>query len=395
VNGTVQIFGQIGGESTVDENGLFHPSVNLIDVVEQAGGIEGDEINVEINSPGGFVDVGDAIYNYLVSLKAKGKKINTIQKGLVGSIATKIFLAGDNRMVDDRYKFFIHNPLIDQKVTGDQDVVRAIADDLAKTEEDLKSFYGQFTGITTEGLDALMKQETSLTADQAIKFKFATGKVKTPVFNSIKKMSTPKAQVQVKDEKSFFALAKAFFAPETQPKGIQPKAAVPVNTEPNNLTVNLADGAGSFYVQGEAIAEGVGAFLLDETGAPTNQPLADGAYVSDAGVKMEVKAGKVVKAEFPEDKPEDELPKEEEEMMTKTAAEAMVKAAVEEALKGVKSETESVKAEVLALKKGAKLGVQPKAAVFGNPSTAKVRSITQVMKQKQEERTKKLNSNNN
>lgn len=393
MNGTVQVFGQIG-PSSVDENGLFHKGVQLLDVIEAAETIEGNDVTVEVNSPGGFVDVGDGIYNYLISLKAKGKKITTVQKGLVGSIATKIFLAGDVRLVDDRYEFFIHNPLVDQQITGDQDAVRAIADQLGETENNLKAFYGQFTGITPEGLDALMKQETSLTADQAIKFKFATGKVKTPVFNSIKKMSTQKSKVEVKDEKSFMAHVKAFFAPETQPKGIQPKAAVPVNTEAKNLTVNLADGAGSFYVQGEAIAEGVGAFLLDETGAPTSQPLADGQYVTAENVALTVQGGKVVKAEFPEDKPEEEeMP--EEEMMSKAAAEAMVKAAVEEALKGVKAETESVKAEVMALKKGAKLGIQPKAAVFGKKAESefKTKTIAEVMAIKREERSKQLFKN--
>lgn len=388
MNGTVQVFGHIG-PSSVDEAGLFHKGVQLLDVIEQAESIEGNDITVEVNSPGGFVDVGDAIHDYLISLKAKGKKITTVQKGLVGSIATKIFLAGDARLVDDRYEFFIHNPLVDQQITGDQDAVRAIADQLGETENSLKAFYGQFTGITPEGLDALMKQETSLTADQAVKFKFATGKVKTPVFNSIKKMST---KPQVKDEKSFMAHVKAFFAPEAAPKGVQPKAAVPQNSEPVNTTVELADGAGSFYIQGEAIAEGVSAFLLDEAGQPTNQALGDNTYKSKNGILFDVKDGKVIKAEFPQDPAEEEMP--DEEMMSKAQVDEAIKAAVAEALAGVKAETETVKAEVMALKKGAKLGIQPKAAVISKQvEEVKYYSIAERNAAKREERKKQLNSN--
>lgn len=59
----INIHGQIG-PSYVDEKGLFHKGVVLLDVIEQAESQpEATEFEVSINSPGGYVDIGDAIYN--------------------------------------------------------------------------------------------------------------------------------------------------------------------------------------------------------------------------------------------------------------------------------------------------------------------------------------------
>ena len=375
----INIHGQIG-PSYVDEKGLFHKGVVLLDVIEQAESQpEATEFEVSINSPGGYVDIGDAIYNYLQSLKKKGK-VTTIQNGLVGSIATKIFLAGDERLVDDRFQFWIHNPF-KEGVSGDADELMAMAKGLEETETALRQFYMNFTKISDEGLDALMKAETGLTSDQCIKFGFATGKKSVPVLNII----NPKMK---KDEKSFMDHVKAFFTQE--PKGVQPaKAQIPGATQPQSMVVNLADGAGSFWIEGEGVAEGVAAFLLDESGQPTAQVLADGDYKLEDGSMVSVMGGKVSKvtqAEIPADPKE-----EEEEMIPKSEVEAMVKAAVEAALAPVKAEQAEA---ILALKKTARIGVQPTKAAIGLPDNqAKSRSIASVMREKQEERRKQLNKN--
>lgn len=370
----INIHGQIG-PSSVDEAGLFHKGVQLLDVVEQVPP-DATEFEVSINSPGGYVDIGDAIYDYLNSLKKKGK-VTTIQDGLVGSIATKIFLAGDERLVDDRFQFWIHNPF-KENVSGDSDELMAFAQGLAETETKLRQFYMGFTNISDEGLDALMKVETGLTADQCIKFGFATGKKTVPVLNIIK----PK----MKEEKSFMEHVKAFFT--EKPKGVQPKAQVPGATTPQSMVVNLADGAGSFWVEGEGVAEGVAAFLLDEAGQPTPQALADGEYKLEDGSMVSVMGGKVAKvaqAEIPTD------PKEEEEMIPKSQVEAMVKSAVEAAMLPVKKENEEA---IMALKKSARIGVQPTKAAIGLPDNQpKGRTIASVMREKQEERRKQLNKN--
>lgn len=369
----INIHGQIG-PSSVDEAGLFHKGVQLLDVIEQVPP-DATEFEVSINSPGGYVDIGDAIYNYLNSLKKKGK-VTTIQDGLVGSIATKIFLAGDERLVDDRFQFWIHNPF-KENVSGDSDDLMAMAKGLEATETELRQFYMNFTKISDEGLDALMKAETGLTSDQCIKFGFATGKKSVPVLNIIN-------PTMKKDEKSFMDHVKAFFTQE--PKGVQPKAQIPGATQPKSMVVNLADGAGSFWIEGEGVAEGVAAFLLDESGQPTAQVLADGDYKLEDGSMVSVVGGKVAKVTQAEMEEE-----EEEEMIPKSQVEAMVQAAVEAAIAPVKAEQAEA---IMALKKTARIGVQPTKAAIGLPDNqAKSRSIASVMREKQEERRKQLNKN--
>lgn len=376
----INIHGQIG-PSYVDEKGLFHKGVVLLDVIEQAESQpDATEFEVSINSPGGYVDIGDAIYNYLQSLKKKGK-VNTIQNGLVGSIATKIFLAGDERLVDDRFQFWIHNPF-KEGVSGDADELMAMAKGLEETETALRQFYMNFTKISDEGLDALMKAETGLTSDQCIKFGFATGKKSVPVLNIIN-------PTMKKDEKSFMDHVKAFFTQD--PKGVQPKAQIPGATQPKSMVVNLADGAGSFWIDGEGVAEGVAAFLLDEAGQPTSQSLADGDYALEDGSVISVMGGKVAKLTAKQEIPMED----EEEMIPKSQVEAMVKAAVEQAIAPKLAEFEKEKeSAIMALKKSARIGVQPTKAALGLPDNQpKGRTIASVMRDKREERRKQLNKN--
>ena len=378
------ILGHIGA-SYVDAQGQMHKGTDLLNLIEQIGALpkETQVIEIPINSPGGYVDVGDSMYDYLVSLKKDGKKIVTIQTGLVGSIATKIFLAGDERMVDDRYEFFIHNPFASE-ITGDQDQLRQAADQLAETEKNLRKFYATFTGITDTGLDALMKIETGLTADQCLKFGFATKKNPTPVFNSVKPNLK---KVEVKKEESFFEHMAAWFNKDK--KGVQPKvkAEIPANpTSPasvKSMVVNLADGAGSFWVEGEAVVEGAACFLLDASGQPTAEPLADGDYALQDGSQLSVMGGKISAVMAPASD------QTQAEMISKADAEAMVQAAVEQALAPYKQQVEEAKAEILAIKKNTKIGVQPKLPVMAKKEEVNgFKTISQIQKEREQAKRK-------
>lgn len=369
--GKINISGHIG-PSFVDATGKLNKGTELLDVVEQVESLpkEVTTLEVLVNSPGGYADIGDSIYEYLVSLKKQGKKIVTVQKGLVGSIATKIFLAGDERLVDDRYKYWIHNPYMDQ-ITGDQDQLRAAAASLEKTEKDLRKFYSEFTSITDEGLDGLMKIETGLSADQCIKFGFATGKVNIPVFNTIK-MST-KPEVKKEDENLKDQILALLGIKKDNKKGVQPKAAIPTGgaEAKKSLIVTLAEGAGKFYVEAEALVEGASAFTLDEAGEPTADVVQDGVYNLDPKGSVTISGGKISKVELPVDPAEEE----EEEEMTEEKIDALVEAklkAKEEALE------QKFEALTLALKKETKLGVQPKPAVLGMSKDNTFKSITQI-----------------
>jgi ATP-dependent Clp protease protease subunit len=170
VIGQIKIFGPIG---KYEENGKLS-GVSLLDVISQVKALPQDTqiIEVHIASPGGYVDEGDNIYNYLESLK-KQYVVNTVQDGNIASIATKLFLVGSQRTADQKFDFMIHNPWVDPG-PGDSNHQADILEGLIAEEDKLRKFYSKTLNITEEGLKPLMDQETTLTAKQLISLGFAT-----------------------------------------------------------------------------------------------------------------------------------------------------------------------------------------------------------------------------
>ena len=104
----LNIEGYIGGADIVS---MFsgEETFNLSKLKKFLDSLESDvtDIHVYINSGGGSVTEGWAIYD---KLKASGKTVTTIGEGIVGSIATVIYMAGSVRKLHENSKFFIHNP---------------------------------------------------------------------------------------------------------------------------------------------------------------------------------------------------------------------------------------------------------------------------------------------
>jgi ATP-dependent protease ClpP protease subunit len=162
--------------SYTDEKGMQIKGVELIDVIGQVKNQpQASSFLVRIKSPGGLVDSGNAIYDYFESLKAQGIQVDTITAGDIGSIATKIFLAGTNRTIVDGHEFFIHNPWTE--MVGDSNKVALELTALKQTENELRSFYQAHTKITDAGLKGLMDAQTGMSADQAVTLGFATKKL--------------------------------------------------------------------------------------------------------------------------------------------------------------------------------------------------------------------------
>jgi ATP-dependent Clp protease protease subunit len=184
VKGEILIHGVIG--SYTDEKGQPVKGVELLDVIAQVKAQpQARSFLVKIGSPGGLVDAGSQIYDYLLSLKQSGILINTITDSYiddegslkygVGSIATKIFLAGDERMIIEGHEFFIHNPW--SQLTGDSKSIKTELKGLDQTEAELRSFYQAHTKISEAGLKGLMDNQTGMDADHAVQLGFATRKV--------------------------------------------------------------------------------------------------------------------------------------------------------------------------------------------------------------------------
>ena len=124
-------------------------------------------VNVHINSPGGLVDEGLAIYN---TLKALDKKVVTTCDGVAASAASLIFMAGDERIMSDASLLFVHNPWTN--VQGNAAQLREEADNLDKMSEAVTAAYTDNSKVDTahmtEILDGTSHGGTWLTAGDAL-----------------------------------------------------------------------------------------------------------------------------------------------------------------------------------------------------------------------------------
>lgn len=155
-----------------DEPGKYG-EVNLKDISNQlTNNKEADTLIVHINSMGGDVYEGFAMHDVI---RATGKKIITQAEGLVASIATVVFLAGDERRITENSQLMIHNPW--GFAGGNADDVQKYADQLRKEEDRMAAFYASKTGQSVDDLKVMMNEETYLNADEAISKGFATVKV--------------------------------------------------------------------------------------------------------------------------------------------------------------------------------------------------------------------------
>jgi ATP-dependent Clp protease protease subunit len=141
---------------------------------------ESSNLTVKINSRGGDVQEGWAIYDLLVN---SGKKIKTIGEGKIYSIATIIFLAGTEREMMKNADGLIHNPFIPPYTLADSyesEDLKKLAEGLEQEEEKILNFYAEKTGTAKEKLKEYMKEDTKLSAEDMLSLGFAT-KIIEPV----------------------------------------------------------------------------------------------------------------------------------------------------------------------------------------------------------------------
>jgi len=128
------------------------------------------DLLVRINSPGGSVTEGLAIYEQLQAARREGRKVTCQVDGLAASMASVIACAADTVQMGESALFMIHNPW--SGVRGDADEMRRVAETLDVMRDSAVKAYAQKTGLSAETIRALMTAETWLSADKARELKF-------------------------------------------------------------------------------------------------------------------------------------------------------------------------------------------------------------------------------
>lgn len=121
-----------------------------------------DELKVYINSYGGDVFAGQAIYSMLNRLSYK---VDVFIDGIAASAASIIAMAGDTIRMPKNAMLMIHNPWM--FAAGYASDLRKAADELDKIRESIIPVYQGQTGLDSEEIASMMDAETWMTAEEA------------------------------------------------------------------------------------------------------------------------------------------------------------------------------------------------------------------------------------
>lgn len=154
-DGTLMLFGVIGSE--FDE-------LDASTVVKEIRGLPTDEpIRVLIQSPGGFVSDGLAIYN---ALRRHEARVEVEIAGVAASMASAIAMAGDRITIPENGMLMIHDPW--DVAVGNATEMRKKADTLDKFADSLAGIYARRTGLPDDEIRDMMHDETWMSAEEAL-----------------------------------------------------------------------------------------------------------------------------------------------------------------------------------------------------------------------------------
>ena len=127
-------------------------------------------ITLLINSPGGEVSSGLALYDVMKSLSCP---VRTVCLGTAASMAAILFAAGAQRDILPHGRVMIHDPLISGGVGGSALEIPTISATLPHSREALGDILAQCTGRSREEIYEKTARDTFFSAQEAIDFGLA------------------------------------------------------------------------------------------------------------------------------------------------------------------------------------------------------------------------------
>ena len=124
----------------------------------------GDDVTVEINSPGGYVTSGSELYNIMATYKGR-LTIDIV--GQAASAASVAAMARHNRIAPTA-SLMIHNVSVDG-VSGDYHEMDKASDMLQALTKTMANAYVLKTGMSRNKILEMMDKETTIEANEAVK----------------------------------------------------------------------------------------------------------------------------------------------------------------------------------------------------------------------------------
>lgn len=142
-------------------------------VVAQLLHLEGQDpekdISLYINSPGGSVTAGMAIYDTMQYIKCD---VSTICIGLAASMGAFLLSAGTKgkRLALPNSEIMIHQPLISGGLSGQCTDIKIHSDHLVRTREKLNGILAENTGKSIEQITLDTERDNFMSAQQALDY---------------------------------------------------------------------------------------------------------------------------------------------------------------------------------------------------------------------------------
>ncbi|NGX42271.1 MAG: ATP-dependent Clp protease proteolytic subunit 1 [Chlamydiae bacterium] len=129
----------------------------------------GKPILFVINSPGGSVDDGFAIWDQIQMISSP---VSTLITGLAASMGSVLSLCADKgkRFASPQSRIMIHQPMIGGVIQGQATDLDIQAKEMLKTRKKLVQIYMNATGKDYEAIDRAIDRDTWMTATEAQEF---------------------------------------------------------------------------------------------------------------------------------------------------------------------------------------------------------------------------------
>lgn len=129
--------------------------------------IDGQDVDIEINSPGGYIYPASEIYTALMQHKGN---VNVTITGRAASAASVIAMAGTKVSMSPTAQIMIHN--VSATGSGDYRDFEHYAEQLKKSNDTIANAYMLKTGKTREEILDFMNYETWFTPEEALELGF-------------------------------------------------------------------------------------------------------------------------------------------------------------------------------------------------------------------------------
>lgn len=168
---TIQMKGAVVPNDYADVYDLIgYQNFTPADIEKDLNDAAGDDLTLEINSPGGYITAGSEIYTML---KQYSGKVTANIIGQAASAASWIALAADKVMVSPTATMFVHKAIGGGE--GNSDDLASVVQGLNENDKAFVDLYAKRSGKSPEQVYQLMQKNTTMNAKTAVENGFADG----------------------------------------------------------------------------------------------------------------------------------------------------------------------------------------------------------------------------